>query len=73
VTAPEAGSRQCALSGLTPEAGRLSASGIVLEAGITGPVDLLFFLVTADNGAGTEGTLGAASAAERTADGYCSR
>ena len=45
-----------------------------LADGITGSTEVLFFLVTADNGAGAEGPLGFATGpVARTADSYCNR
>jgi hypothetical protein len=75
VASSGAGTRQCDLPGLSSSgAGRLLASNVNLEAGLGGPAGILFFLVTADNGAGTEGSLGLDShAVERSADDYCSR
>jgi hypothetical protein len=69
------GKRACDLPGLADTGnGYLQLSGYSLEGGITGPTNALFFLVTADNGPGTEGPLGAASnGTARSADQYCAR
>jgi hypothetical protein len=54
-------------------AGPLEAADYDPGAGITGDRSRLFLLVTADNGAGTEGTLGQTkSGGVRTADACCS-
>ncbi len=75
VTDPQTGKRSCALAGAAPVGGgMLEVAGYDLDAGITGPKNILFFLVTADNGPQTEGSLGKSSALiERTADSYCAR
>jgi hypothetical protein len=72
VASSEQGNKVCALDGLIPSGGRMSLSGYVLEEGITGPLEALYFLVTADNGAGTEGPLGlTSSGVERASDSSC--
>lgn len=55
---PSGGNRSCALGGLVSSGGRLILQNCDLASGITGPSDLLFFMVSADNGTGTEGPLG---------------
>lgn len=76
VADPATGDALCSLSGWTgPDGtGMLSLSGVDLESGISGPRTALFFLVTADNGFGTEGPLGFATGPlARIADAYCNR
>lgn len=76
VTDPAYGDTLCALSAWTgPDAGgMLSLTGVNLEGGITGSKQALFFLITADNGTGTEGPLGFATGpVARTADSYCNK
>jgi hypothetical protein len=60
VAAPQDGKRLCGLPAV--------ATGIDLDAGITGDRTALYFLATADNGPGVEGPLGSG----RTADASCS-
>jgi len=70
------GKRDCAWAGWTADAesGMLRMSLVDLENGITGSTQVLYFLVTADNGFGTEGTLGVnSSGTTRTADTYCDK
>lgn len=71
---PSTGRTQCHLAGVTPAGGGMNqVTGVNLDQGIAGSTDHLFFLVTADNGAGTEGPLGFTSAGTaRSADAYCS-
>ena len=70
VADPSQGKLDCLLGGVTPLAGDMNeVQGYDLEAGIAGESDILFFLVTADNGPGTEGPLGDG----RTADARCAR
>jgi hypothetical protein len=73
VDSPLDGKKSCALAGLIPGPGPTwTLGGYDTDAGITGPRRVLFILVTADNGPGTEGTLGSNSAsAERSADSRC--
>lgn len=73
VSDPSNGKKNCAVAVTPAGAGSLEVADYDPEAGITGDRSLLFILVTADNGAGTEGTLGQKSGAVRTADSYCSR
>ena len=75
VSDPASGKRECGLAGITSIGGGMSqVPGYSLESGLAGDTSLLFFLVTADNGPGTEGSLGRDSAlVERTADSYCKR
>jgi hypothetical protein len=70
------GKRDCAWAGWTADAepGMLRMSSVNLESGITGSTEVLYFLVTADNGFGTEGSLGNdSSGTARTADAYCDK
>jgi len=68
------GNRQCGITTAGAPAGMRSATGLTLETGISGSTTALYFLITADNGAGTEGSLGFDSAPlARTADGYCAQ
>jgi hypothetical protein len=67
-----AGRRNCALAGLISSGGRLIYQSADLSAGITGPATVFYFLVSADNGSGTEGPLGRDSLGEAiTADAAC--
>ncbi len=69
---PYEGNRSCALGGLISSGGSLILQNADLAAGITGPASLLYFLVSADNGAGTESPLGHDSLnSEITADAAC--
>jgi photosystem II stability/assembly factor-like uncharacterized protein len=52
------GKRSCALSGLLSSGGRLTLQSADLSSGITGSTNVLYVLVSADNGPGTEGPLG---------------
>lgn len=66
------GKRICALTGLVSSGGRLTLQSADLASGITGPTNLLCFVVSADNGAGTEGPLGKDSIGQEiTADTAC--
>lgn len=66
------GKKDCAVATTPAGTGLRRVAGYDPGAGITGPKGLLFILVTADNGAGTEGSLGAASnGTTRSADAYC--
>ena len=66
------GKRSCALVGLISSGGRLVYQNADLNAAITGPAPVLYFLVSADNGSGTEGPLGRDSLGEAiTADAAC--
>jgi hypothetical protein len=66
------GKRNCALAGLLLSGGRLIYQNADLDAGITDPGPVLYFLVSADNGPGTEGPLGVDSLGEAiTADAAC--
>jgi hypothetical protein len=69
------GKKACVLSGVTSAgAGLLQAANVDLDTGITGTKRILYFLVTADNGPATEGSLGKRTGGvERTADSYCAR
>jgi photosystem II stability/assembly factor-like uncharacterized protein len=73
VASPQQGKRVCDLQGLTQAGGGyLMLSGFDLDSGITGVTDLLCFLVSADDGAGTEGPLGTDSLGQEiTADSHC--
>jgi hypothetical protein len=79
VSDPSQGKIGCALAGVTSIGGGLhEVTGYDLDEGLTGDTSLLYFLVTADNGPPTEGSLGAqfippAAPAARTADSYCGR
>ena len=52
------GKKTCALTGLLSSGGRLTLQNADLSAGITGPGNVLYFLISGDNGTGTEGPLG---------------
>jgi hypothetical protein len=66
------GRARCAVSGIVASGGWSQLVGWDPSTGITGSVDLLCFLVTADNGSATEGSLGRDSAGIlRTADASC--
>ncbi len=66
------GKKDCAVATTSPGPGLRRIAGYDPNAGISGPKGLLFILVTADNGAGTEGSLGVTSSGgTRSADGYC--
>ena len=66
------GKHTCALAGLISSGGRLMYQNADLSAGITGPAPVLYFLVSADNGPGTEGLLGRDSLGQAiTADTAC--
>ena len=70
----EAGALTCNIPTSSAAGGMLTSPGVDLASGITGDASLLFILVTADGGGGTEGALGFTSAGfERTADTYCAR
>jgi hypothetical protein len=73
VASAQSGKKDCGLAGVaTAGPGLLGVTNYDLGAGITGDTGLLCVLVTADNGPGTEGTLGHASnGAPRTADAGC--
>lgn len=73
VASPGAGKKVCALSGLVPAGnGMLQLTGYDLSAGIAGSPQVLFVLVTADNGPSAEGSLGKTSAGVvRTVDSAC--
>ena len=75
VSSPIVGKKDCNPAGIVSAGtGEKQLTGYSLEAGISGPGRVLFFMVTADNGAGTEGSLGTDSTgAERSADAYCAR
>lgn len=75
VASPALGKTECGLTGLIPVAGGMNElRGYDLGSGLTEPAKVLYFLVTADNKAGTEGPLGNDSAGvARTADAYCNR
>jgi fibronectin type 3 domain-containing protein len=75
VTVSNEGKKDCAVPGSTPAAGGMrELINYSLETGIAGSADILYFIVTADNGAMTEGSLGRDSAlVDRTADSYCNR
>ncbi len=65
------GHTHCAV-GTSVGSGTAHVDGFDPAAGITGPTNLLFILVDADNGAGTESSLGTDSAgAERDVDSRC--
>lgn len=66
------GKHTCAIAGLVSSGGRLVLQNADLAAGITGPYSVLYFLVSADNGPGTEGPLGFDSLGGAiTADSAC--
>ena len=66
------GKRACSLAGLISSGGRLILQNADLASGITGPTTVLYFLVSADNGPGTESPLGRdALGQETTADTAC--
>jgi hypothetical protein len=69
------GKKQCALTGLSSQGGgMLKLSAFSLETGIAGSTNVLFFAVSGDAGAYTEGPLGFGTLGEEiTADGYCER
>lgn len=69
------GKKACDVQSLAPAGGGyLRLSGYDLSAGITGSANLLCFLVSADNGAGTESPLGADSLGQEiTADSHCAQ
>ena len=75
VADPLFGKKDCALAAATALGdGRIQVLDYDLEVGIVGPTSTLYFLVTADNGPQTEGTLGRdSSGQERSADAYCQR
>ena len=75
VSSSAGGKRICAVAKAdSGNPGMLAAEGVDISSGITGNTDVLYFLVTADNGSGTEGTLGYnSSGGTRTADAYCAR
>ena len=75
VSSSAGGKRICAVAKAdSGNPGMLVAEGVDISSGITGNTDVLYFLVTADNGSGTEGTLGYnSSGGTRTADAYCAR
>ncbi|HPR63721.1 MAG TPA: hypothetical protein PK014_05815 [Thermoanaerobaculia bacterium] len=75
VSDPTVGRTDCLFRGWKPDQnGMLRYDGYDLEEGLTGSTETLFFLITADAGAGTEGSLGFDSTPlERSADSYCSR
>ena len=75
VGSASSGKKDCALAGVTPIGGGLNQiSGYSLDAGLTGSTNLLYFLVTADNGSPTEGPLGEDSALNaESATSYCAR
>ncbi len=71
---PSHGKKDCAVAVSSAGAGLLQVTNYDPDAGITGNRSLLAILVSADNGAGTEGTLGSnSSGGPRDADAYCSR
>jgi hypothetical protein len=66
------GKYTCALAGLVSSGGRLIYQNAEVGAGITEPASVLYFLVSADNGPGTEGLLGRDSLGQAiTADSAC--
>ena len=69
------GKDDCSFSGWTSQSGGMfQVTNYSLESGITGSTNVLYFLITADNGSGTEGPLGYATGpTARTADAYCNR
>jgi hypothetical protein len=72
--ASPAGKKECALSGLVSVGGGMKElQNYDLDAGLSVPPGtVLYILVTADNGPGTEGTPGTDSAgADRTTDSSC--
>ena len=70
----EAGALTCNIPTSSAAGGMLTSPEVDLASGITGDTALLFILITADGGSGTEGALGLTSAGfERTADAYCAR
>ncbi len=74
VASPLLGNIQCGITSTAQAGGMRLTEGVTLEEGITGPTAALYFLVTADSGAGTEGPLGTDSVpTPRDADGYCAR
>lgn len=75
VAAAGDGKKECGLAGLVSIGGGMKQlTNYDPSAGLTGNTSILFFLVTADNGPGTEGSLGTnSSLAERTSDSYCNR
>jgi fibronectin type 3 domain-containing protein len=74
VNAPN-GRTDCGLDGWIPApGGMLSIDGYDLQGSIPGNPSTLFLLVTADNGPGSEGSLGhQTGGTERTAESYCRR
>jgi hypothetical protein len=75
VADPDFGKRDCSWTGWTTEPDTmLKMTGVDLESGLAGSTQVLYFMVTGDNGFGTEGSLGNNSdLVERTADAYCDR
>jgi len=71
VADPANGKKDCAIAVTPAGAGLLQVTDYDPDAGITGDRSQLFILVTADNGAGTEASLGTRSGGLRTADAYC--
>ncbi len=66
------GRKSCALSGLLSSGGRLILQGADLASGITGATNVLYVLVSGDNGPGTEGPLGRDGLGETlSADAAC--
>jgi hypothetical protein len=68
------GKKDCAVAVTTSAPGVLQVNSYNPDAGISGDRSLLSILVTADNGASTEATLGLdSSGGVRAADAYCNR
>ncbi len=72
VTSSATGKKDCGVATTSIAGGMRQVTGYAAESGITTPATVYYILVTADNGAATEGPLGNDSAGTaRTADGYC--
>ncbi|MEW6757697.1 MAG: M6 family metalloprotease domain-containing protein [Acidobacteriota bacterium] len=72
VTDAAVGKKDCLWSSWTDAGELLQVGDVNVEAGLTSTPAVLYFLVTADNGTGSEGSLGTTSeGATRTADSYC--
>lgn len=75
VSDPALGKRDCHVEGVVAESpGRLLLSNYDPATGLSGPQPILFLLLTADNGTGSENSLGRDSqAVERSATARCAR
>jgi hypothetical protein len=74
VSSSASGKRTCGTSNVSIGSGMRQTSNYNPDSGISGSTSVLYFIISADNGPTTEGSLGKdSSLVDRTADSYCNR